>query len=691
MAETRHRTTIEIGVDDRQVRGLGRTLDEALSAKTVERFHRGIEKSTKALEKLARQQAKLVESMQRAAQMQERMARQMAQAARGGGGAARMAVATGIGAYAGTRAGQRSGGGYARLQGGVNRAGAAAIPQEGFIAQALGGIPFVGGFLSGAINAAQGFAGHASAYGAARARAYGQTGLRGLTVGRRQATRMGYDVTAATPLLGQFAGAAGLRGQQLTDPMANAMFRMQGLMGLGPAQTGGFLGAARAGTGRAYGIQARGPSGILRGGALQGGGGDPAQLMQEAVASGMMIGVRDAKLGDFLQQIASFTERERTPGIALSSRGVLTMVRMIGSLGGAFRGRAGQRAVTGMMGALRGAGDRSSTFSMLAMQAAGFTGRPGGVSALEAEQRLEESPEMVLPNILRIINRTMGGGTQDARARAIRGLFQEGGHRLSVRQARQLSGMGPQDLQRRLAAARGAGGQNAQELLQGVLDDRMAQGAEGRRAMGTAAQDAALQNQRVSVGQTVLPMVRGLQRVELQMAGSAARMARSVFDSVRETMREWGAEIQEGGLGGFIHARLSGIADAVSDAIRTAVGGLLRRLGIDPDSVAERARSASGAGANAVRTATEATTTALQSQTAQQVLPEWFRTAMIGMVERIGGAIEAMLRNLPELFGRWLQNSSRGYIGLGVNGIVARILAEDFGAALASPRPSPGP
>ena len=50
MAEQRHRTVIEIGVDDREVRGLDSTITRAFDDRTLISFERAVERSTRAIE-----------------------------------------------------------------------------------------------------------------------------------------------------------------------------------------------------------------------------------------------------------------------------------------------------------------------------------------------------------------------------------------------------------------------------------------------------------------------------------------------------------------------------------------------------------------------------------------------------------------------------------------------------------------
>lgn len=563
--DNRVKTTIEVGVNTREVRGLGKVLAEALDEKRVDRFHRALDRTAKVFDQISSSQAKLVEQMEKAARLQEQMLKQLEASqrqkrgsgsgddgGRRGPGAMMTGFAAGVGGYVGARAANVWGGGW----------GSSFVPREGITAQALGALPIVGGFLRGVVEMATSYSQMAEGYQSNLARGYGSLGTsRGLRGMQKQFTRTGVDMASALPMAQQFAAQSGLRGDAQLGGVLPFSQRLNAYMGVGLESSAAFLGGA----GAAGGAKATQKS------------------LSDAVATGVSVGVRHSRLGQALQQIGQFVEQSRTSGILIDPEGISRAVRFLGGLGGAFRGEAATPAAMGMFGAMRQAPDQSSVFSMLAMQVAGYG---QGKTAFEASMMLEEienNPELLADLIARV--NEMGGGEQ-ARAIAFRREFGQLGHQLSRRQALQLAQMSPDEVRTRFSEAGGVAS----------IDELLAQEEEaGQRAMGGAAGAAALQNRRIGVGLRAQAITRPMQNMELGLVESTIGLAVDAFRAGKEMFLDWSRTFREGGIDAVLDRFTASIRNALRDIIRpraqqiqsaadsagAAVGGAISEAGAD--------------------------------------------------------------------------------------------------------------
>ena len=69
MAETKHRTTLEIGVEDREVIGLGREIDNTFDPRRVEAFAEAIERAASHMSALADAQERVANALDAATQL----------------------------------------------------------------------------------------------------------------------------------------------------------------------------------------------------------------------------------------------------------------------------------------------------------------------------------------------------------------------------------------------------------------------------------------------------------------------------------------------------------------------------------------------------------------------------------------------------------------------------------------------
>jgi hypothetical protein len=292
MPDTRHRTVVEIGVDDREVRGLGQTMERAFSTRTVEAFERSIERTGRAMEKLTQAQARLIQQM---ARMEQAVARQE----RGPGAPA--GAPGGPGAPGGAGGARRGGGGFGGTFGGSfagtaaanlltragGMAGAMAQPQ-GFVGQMVSGIPYIGPALGGAANAVQQLYGEFASRQIARSRAFGVTGIGGGAGGgygglAGVGTRYGIGPTEFPGTLAGLSQQTGMRGAELAGAVPS-LLRMQQTMGFGNIAS--IVGGA---------------------GAAGGTGEDVYSIILDAVTSGVQAGFREGRLDQFFQQFAART------------------------------------------------------------------------------------------------------------------------------------------------------------------------------------------------------------------------------------------------------------------------------------------------------------------------------------------------------------------------------------------------
>jgi hypothetical protein len=311
MATEKHKTVLEIAVEDRLLRRFGDTLKRVFSTEPIERHRRAQESLGKQLEKNKRTADTAARG---GAQRDPRTGQFVAgsgggsgpggtagrappppRGGGGGGGGQRQplgfggtALATGVGFMGGQMIG-RGGAGMAAMARG-----------QGATAGALGAIPVAGGFLSAAYQGAEALAGQSIAQGQAQAMTAGQTGMG--NVGAMGMAKYGINRQQLPGKLAALAQQSGLRGEDL-EAMAPEALRTEALTGI---SGGAMIGAAGAAGGDVSPEQAH-------------------TMTMDAISAGMDAGFRDAKLGQFIQSIASDIEQMRSRGIMIDAGALPSM------------------------------------------------------------------------------------------------------------------------------------------------------------------------------------------------------------------------------------------------------------------------------------------------------------------------------------------------------------------------------
>lgn len=340
MPESRHRTTIEIKAESRDVKNLGKELERTFDPRHIEAFEKALTRSAEVIEKLTQQQAKLSEKLEKAgrakppplpgasrarqtwerkqAEEDRRNRAHEERQQRGGRGGPGFGTIFG-GTAAGTFAGHA-------MYGGMQRAGnlTAAVAQgEGAINAALEAIPVLGGTMSAAVERAQQLYQYFLAEQEAVGQAYGATGARGLGRFKGEAQRFGVAGPQAAGMLGGFGQAARMEGAELMQA-APEFIEAQKLFGVDLA---GLVGAGRA------------AGGITRG---------PEAELQIAMKEGVKAGFEFSEMPRYFQSMIGTLTDIRERGIDTTIGNLEDLVSFFGTRG--VKGGAAMRAAQGVAG-----------------------------------------------------------------------------------------------------------------------------------------------------------------------------------------------------------------------------------------------------------------------------------------------------------------------------------------------------
>ncbi len=491
MPEQRHRTVLEYRLDDRQLKAAEQTMARVFDDKLLKAFETTLERSAKHLEILTKTAERFDAAMKRSAgpaatparvapggggsgaaqnaglagamSTLSRSIQQLQQAQRRQPGAGTMFAATAAGSYLGGLGSRLGGGG------------------DGILAQAASGIPIVGGFIGAAVNAVQRYYQEYAQQQIAISRSVGPLGSRRIAAGGAF-TGFGLARGEAFGQAAQYAQAGGLSGDELTGDISRTALRMQFLGGIQDPTS--IIGAAGVGGGMT------GRSG--------------AQVMMRAVSAGMLSGIREARLGQFMQAMSQALEQARLEGADLSPDSINQLVAGIAALGPGFTGEQAQRAMSSALPTMRAFQPGMDVASLVGLRAAGF-GSPGGPSYHEALRRFQERPHEILPQIISTI-RAMGGGNEAAQVELMRQI------------APRFLGFTPTI-------------QQAESLMAGDLsgfgevDERGGEQFLGRReglrgAFGVPATEAAFANRRAAVGRRTAGAALAVRRTEMDITES---------------------------------------------------------------------------------------------------------------------------------------------------------------------------
>lgn len=512
MAESRHRTTIQVDVDDRAVRKLGQEIERAIDPRLLDAFTRSIERSNRAIDRLTR-------ATERMARVSDKLAR----ASMGGG----MGGGRGRGKpETGRQARMRD-----RVQRFVSAAGGPA-GGEGFIGGAFGMIPYAGPVLQSAISGAQGYYQQYIAAQQARMQSFGAAGI--ARPGDALSSRLrgiGYGPGAQAGVLGQIAQMSGRRGAGLSSIAGDAA-TMERFLGVNPAA-------------------------IFRGAEVQ--GPQSNDLMQSALGAARQAGFRDPMLTEAIQGLSQTMMQLQQEGIQLAPQAILGIYRGLGAaqLPG-LRGEAVAGLAQRIVGAGGNVGGGSSSFDYLMLQAAGG-GRGGDRSLLQAQIFAERNPGEVFFNVLEQLRGRAGNNPAEQEALA-EYLHQNVG--VSRDLALQLAQMDPGRIQQmRAASSNQVGGV-------GDLGSWLQSNIEGAgQTLSAVRTEAGLESQRVGIGGAVAESVTAIQQAEIQLIRVFMPAALSLVRGVMNGAEKLVAAFREGGVAGVMTRLAEMSATAAGNAL----------------------------------------------------------------------------------------------------------------------------
>lgn len=560
MSEQRHRTVIEIGVDDRQLRQLGQTLDKSFSSKPMDAFEKSLERAVSVMEKLVSTQTKLIKGQEDVAR------RTRAQQSRGVRGGSHTQGLTGllVGAALGTGGGAigaldalsgaglagnyglmgRIGGaawlggrGLGRLGTGLSRA-AGSVMQEGFIGQMLSGIPVAGPFFQGAIGGAMSMYQSHVQRATARSQAYGATGLGQQDYGTL-GMKYGLGPTGIPPALAAIATAAGIRGRDELQGRVPMAMDLAHLGGIDYSASGGFM--------RATGMSALGNS-------LRNAPNEMGSLAQ-TISAALAAGIEESQLGQVLENLSSTFEDLQTRGFRVQPSSLNPLMRSLGGLGtgSGFGGMAGMRAAMNLTEGVRrvGSNPQDDLFQMLLYQTAGLGSNK---SLQEAKLALSEHPEEILPAFLQRLH-GMIGNSQDPRQReALAELMQQGfgsiGATLSPLQAQSLANLSQEQLTR---FGRGPEGTEEYRAYMARI------GLNSSQVFGAAEAEAGFEERRANTGgdERLAGAVRHIRTRELEEIARYLPGAMDAIDDIVQAVGKFADDVRASGLGNALRNLIS--------------------------------------------------------------------------------------------------------------------------------------
>lgn len=529
MPESRHRTTVQVDVDDRAVRQLGQEIERAIDPAHMEAFERAVERSNRAIERLTR----ATERMTRAS---TQMSRAASVSARSQPGFAGRTASTAVG----TMLGRGPVGG--RLQRFAQAAGGPA-GGEGFLAGMFDMIPYAGPVLGAAVRGAQQYYAQYIAAQTSRMQGFGVSGIAGTgpTLGR-DLLGLGYGPAQQAQVLGNMAQMSGRRGAGLAQIAAPAAM-MERFMGVNPAA-------------------------LFQGSEIQGQIEDPVAFMQEAIGSLREMGFRDPELTSAVQQLSSVIGEMQTRGIYLDPRSMVALMRGLGAArlpGGiplpGLTGQAGAgfaQRITQMGGNL---GQGASAFDYLMLRAAGG-GRGGNRTLMQARVFGERQGGQVFFNLMDdLMSRVHSEGDREAL-----GFFLAENMGIPADLAMQLASMDSDQIASMREAAGDA--QIGRGQLTDFLQEQM---GVARGPAAAVAREAGLEAQRVGIGGRVADSVQQIQDAEIALVQQFMPAALSLVTGTMRGARELIDAYDEGGVAGVL-AKIAEMTTAFVEQAGRLVG-----------------------------------------------------------------------------------------------------------------------
>ena len=531
--QTRHRTVVEVAVEDRQVRGLGQTMERAFDPTIVEGFER-------SLERLDRTLNHLVTTLEKAGGAANALGASGSGAPPGGGGGSGPPPGGGGSSGGGRRDGQGrfvggsgGGGGGAGQPGGGSgfwgrmastaagsymgaRMAGQRLPSalgtmasgSGFVGNMVSGIPIVGPALAGAVQGVQGMYGQYQQRQMGIAGGYGATGINQMGGGlQRAGVQQGLGPIQLASMMQGLSGQTGLTGDAL-QKQAPELLKMQRTMGFG--NVGGILGAGGTAGGRTGGNKE----------------------MQLAISSGFQVGMREAKMDKFFQQMSGWIESLRTNGIDITPASALSLVRVVGNTG--IQGEAATRLAQSMQGAVAnaaGIGGGGFAKNMMLREALDMSG--GNLA--DAMLYMEKNPDEITESMFNKL-RQVSGGDEGVGQLVTQAFAQSAGIKLSAKQARAIGG---------------GKGQVTDDATEGTAKGKDYQRGRTKGAakgLGEARYVAGLEAERVGMGAQSQTAAREINRLELDLAKETLPTFTKAIRGTTETLKDMLAAYKEGGL-----------------------------------------------------------------------------------------------------------------------------------------------
>lgn len=520
MPTSRHKTIVEIEVDDRQIVGLERSIGRAFSQSLLADFEKSLGRIAQTMEKLGgvggpgtphgggppvgggggsgtggggqgalvRELAALRLEMSRSNEHSRREAQR--------GSSAWSTFRGSLGANMVTQ--------------GMNRVGGAAQGAIGGSATstALNAIPYIGPVLGAAARQAVSlYTEHASQM-QAQAGAFGATGIGRHGMGhlvQKGARLYGLQPGQVPGMVQGIGGASGRTGAGLMD-LAGPAMNLQNIMGL---QAGG--------------------AGLI--GAAEGSGGNVANIrtvLLEAVSGGVMAGFREGRLNQYFQQLSSFVEQTTSRGIALDPSSANQFFGQISSAGGSFQGAAGAR-VASSFGQGFSSAQGNSVWHGLRLNLAGLG---SGATLQEASERAEDPASGVMQAMIERV-RSMAGGDANLGALLMRQMFSSFGSTLSAVQSREIFENG---LSENYASAEHGGATLA------------ARHGQSRGVFAAGQHSAGLALQRQHMGAGLSGVAQNIQRLDLKIMSAGLAAITPAVDWMVENIPRLIEAFSEGGV-----------------------------------------------------------------------------------------------------------------------------------------------
>lgn len=589
MTEQRHKTVLEIAVDDRGVKDLEKSISRAFDPEQARQFSESLERSARAMEGLQEalgniklpgtsggsggggggggprdpqfgptrqtQEREEKESKKRDARDERDSKRRQQREEKA---AANKQRRDEQGEQRRERDDQRERE-HARevvsraIERTIGVAGAAAA--GGFTTALAGAVPYIGGGMSAVLGGVQSFYGEFAQAQTALARSSAISNVDRLDP--EQFTRYGFGPMEAASLLSQNARASGRTGPGLQGVMPTQL-RLQSLMGV------------------------QGGAGLVGAAEQRGGTADASRLMMDAVSTGLAAGIRDTELDKYLANVSSWVDRVRTEGIDMSAESALAMARGLSGMGPAFRGMAGAKRAQDLADALAGSPDREGLGTGLAFEAARRVAGPQA-SIEDLVQLLEQRDTRVMAMFVQMARQTMGDTL------GLRALLKSMGVEMPIAQLRGMQGG-------EIGGFQGGAGPEAENALRG-------RARTVEPGLGAARMQAEMGFRRYELGgrEEITEAARNMMDRDLALAEKLLPQAASVIDKVfefAENFLKGPAAATQGALNQVGESiGVDKLGDNWREGIKDGVGGALREF-FTADTMSMLAKTMFGIGDN---------------------------------------------------------------------------------------------